>query len=454
MSATTVTPPDQLNKRRAIFGGAIGTVTEYYDFAIYGLLTPTIASQFFPTEDPTAALLSTFVVFAVGFLFRPIGGIIFGYIGDRCGRMRALTAAILLMSAATMAIGLLPTFASVGLLSPLLLVVCRCLQSMSNGGELAGATSYLAESAPRNKRARYASAVTISSAIPTVIAVIVILAVSTIAGEAFATWGWRVPFLLAAPLGLVGLYLRMRLAEPEVFTEMKASGNAQRNPLITGFRTQWRKMILIFLGAAVTASAYYIFSTYMVTYMTTNLGVSRNNSLFINGGATVIFCVALFLWARAADKIGRRPVLMTGLTALVVLGVPAFMMMQSGNLALVVVGQVLFGLCLSPVSGVMPVLAAELFPTSVRYSCNAMSYNLAYTIFGGTAPFVAVWLVSTTGLLVSPGIYASVIALVAAVVLFAFLKETKDSHLEQGIASDEASFVGSVQEDSKLGDAV
>ncbi|MBL1118121.1 MFS transporter [Streptomyces sp. 110] len=438
MTAIPSTPPGRSTNRRTVFGATVGTLTEYYDFAIYGLMAPTIASQFFPKADPKAALLSTFVVFALGFLFRPLGGFIFGYLGDKFGRTKALTSAILLMAATTTAIGLLPTYAGVGLLSPVLLLVCRCLQSVSNGGEFAGATSYLAESAPRGKRATFVSAVTVSSAIPAVLGAIVILTISVLLDDdAFTAWGWRIPFLLGAPLGLIGLYVRLRLAEPEVFTEMKAAGVAPRNPLLTGLRTQWRKMLLVFCAAAVTASSFYILNSYMVTYTETELGFSRNASLFMNSTAIVIFCAAVLLGGRAADRFGRRPVIMTGLVALVVLGVPAFLLMQTGHLAGVLLGQTIFGLCIAPVSGVVPALSAELFPTSVRYSCNSMSYNLAYTVFAGTAPFVAAWLVSLTGLLVSPAIYASSIALISGVIVFRFLKETGGTTLEQGVDTDE-----------------
>lgn len=289
-TVTILTPTDRHTRRRGLIGGAIGTVTEYYDLAIYALLAPTIASLFFPGGDPAAAILSTFVIFAVGFLFRPLGGLIFGYIGDKVGRTRAMSTAILLMAAATTAIGVLPTYSSVGLLAPALLLFCRCVQSISNGGEFAGATPYLAESAPRNMRATYVSTITVSSAIPVVIAALVIMTVSLLMDDAaFAAWGWRIPFLLAAPLGVVGLYLRLRLEDPEVFTQMKATGGSVRNPLLTGIRTQWRKMLLVFAGTAVTASSYYMVSSYMVTYTQSQLGLSRTTALVINGVAVVTF---------------------------------------------------------------------------------------------------------------------------------------------------------------------
>lgn len=450
--STLLTPTDRRTRRRGLIGSAIGTVTEYYDLAIYGLLAPTLASLFFPGSDPAAGILSTFLIFAVGFLFRPLGGLIFGYIGDRVGRTRAMSSAILLMAAATTAIGILPTYASVGLLAPALLLVCRCIQSISNGGEFAGATSFLAESAPQNKRATYVSTITVSSAFPAVIAALVIMTVSLLMDDAaFAAWGWRIPFLLALPLGIVGLYLRLRLEDPEIFTEMKATGEAVRNPLLTGIRTQWRKMLLVFAGTAVTASSYYIVSSYMVTYTQTQLGLSRTTALVINGVAVVIFCISLHLCARAADRYGRRPVIMTGLVAIVVLAVPSFLLMQTGAIG-VLLGQVLFVLCIAPVSGVVPVLAAELFPTAVRYSCNALSYNLASTIFAGTAPFVAAWLVGSTHLLVSPAIYASAVALIAVVVLFIFLKETHETELEQGVGGVDHQRSGSVEDGNELRD--
>ncbi|WP_433678693.1 MFS transporter [Nocardia sp. CA-119907] len=417
---------------RNVIGAAVGTLTEYYDFAIYGLVAPAIATEFFPHGNPTTATLSTFAIFALAFVTRPIGGVVFGYLGDRVGRKSVLAVSILLMAVSTAAIGVLPTYETVGLLAPVLLLICRCLQSLSVGGEFSGASSYLAETVPAHKRGTYASMVTAAAGLPFIFAIAIILPLSaSLDDAAFNSWGWRVPFLLAAPLGLFGLYIRMKLEESAAFTELKASGSAPRNPLLTGIRTQWRKMILVFCAAAVTASAYYIFSAYMVTYVTSTLHYGRDTALMINGVATAFLCAGILLAGRASDRFGRRPVIATGLAGLVILGVPSFLLLQTGSTAALLLGQTVFALCIAPVTAVVPTLASELFPTSVRYSCNALSYNLAYTVFGGTAPFIAAWLISTTSLKIAPAIYASTIAFLGAIVILGRLKETRGTALHQ-----------------------
>ncbi|MER6532036.1 MFS transporter [Streptomyces sp. NPDC001508] len=422
--------PAPANARRNIVGACIGTFTEYYDIGIYALVAPSIATSFFPHGNPTAATLNTFAIFALGFLARPLGGILFGFLGDRIGRTRTLAAAILLMAASTVAIGVLPTWETAGVLAPLLLLVCRVVQSISVGGEFSGATSYLIETTEPRKRGTVIGILNSSVAIPFIVSIGVVFGISAaLSDAAFNSWGWRIPFLLAAPLGIIGLYLRLRLKESAAFTEMKENGAEPGNPLMTGIRTQWRKMLLLFCAAAVTASSYYILSAYMVTYTTTTLGYARETALLVNGAATVFFAASIILGGFAADRFGRRPVILTGLVGLICLGIPSFLLVTAGHAALAVLGQITFAICMGPVSTTVFILAGELFPTPVRYTCNAVSYNFAYAIFGGSAPFVATWLIDITDLKIAPALYTTSIATVSIVILAIFLKETREAEL-------------------------
>lgn len=417
--------------RRNIVGACIGTFTEYYDSGLYALVAPTIATQFFPKENPTAALLSTFAIFALGFLTRPLGAVLFGQLGDRLGRTRAMTLAILLMAAATVGIGVLPTWEAVGVLAPILLLLCRVTQSISVGGEFSGATSYLLETTDPRKRGFVIGILNASVAFPFFVCIGVVYGLSAALAEAsFDSWGWRIPFLLATPLGLVGLYLRMKLEESEAFEQMKAKGRDIGSPLRTGIRTQWRKMLLLFAAAAVTASSYYIFSAYMVTYLTTNLHYSRSAALLMNGTAQLFFALSIIVGGLAADRFGRRPVILTGMISLICLGIPSFLLVTTGHILLALLGQIVFALCLGLISTTVFILAGELFPTPVRYTCNAVSYNTAYAVFGGSAPFMAAWLIDITDQNIAPAVYTTVIASISIIILSIFLRETRGTSLD------------------------
>ena len=262
--------------RKAITGASIGNAVEWFDFAIYGFLATIIAANFFPSDDDTAALLKTFAIFAAAFFLRPLGGLVFGPLGDRIGRQRVLAVVILLMSGATLAIGLLPTYHSIGLAAPLLLLVFRCLQGFSAGGEYGGGATYLAEYAPDERRGLVVTFIVWSGVLGFLLgSVTVTVLQAALPADAMASYGWRIPFLLAAPLGLVGLYIRLRLDDTPEFTELRAENKVAKQPLREAFRTSWRAILAVFGLFLIFNVGYYVVFTFLPNYLIKPLVTAR-----------------------------------------------------------------------------------------------------------------------------------------------------------------------------------
>ncbi|WP_434771538.1 MFS transporter [Pseudomonas entomophila] len=413
MSTLHDVPPATL--RRVIAAAAVGNFVEWFDFAVYGFLATLIASQFFASGDASVALLKTFAVFAVAFALRPLGGIVFGALGDRLGRKRILSLTILLMAGSTTLIGLLPTYASIGILAPILLTLARCIQGFSAGGEYAGACAYLMEHAPRERRAFYGSFVPVSTFSAFACAAVLAYGLeASLSSEAMASWGWRIPFLIAAPLGIVGLYLRWRMEETPAFREAMSEGKvAEHSPLKDTLRHHGRAMRNLGAFISLTALSFYMFTTYFSTYLQLVGHLTRAQSLLVSTVALLFAALACPLAGAFSDRVGRRKTI--GFTCLwVMLCVfPAYWLASSGSVAAAIVGVVLLaiGALLSGV--VTAALLSETFPTRTRYTASAITYNVAYTLFGGTAPLVATWLISATGSSLAPAFYLVVIALVA-----------------------------------------
>ncbi|PKW16629.1 MFS transporter [Saccharopolyspora spinosa] len=417
---------------RALLTGVSGTFVEYYDFAVYGLVAPVIATQFFPTGDSLSALLATFGIFAIGFVGRPLGGIVFGHFGDKVGRRNVLSVAIIMMTACTVLVGLLPAYSTIGIAAPLLLLALRLIQNFSVGGEFSGASAFVVEHAPPERRGVHGASINISSVFPFVAAIALVLPFSAILSDTqFAAWGWRIPFLLAGPLGIIGLYLRLKVEETPAYQQAKQQGNLERLPVVTALRTQYRRILLLFVSAAVSGISFYMLSSYMVTHLTKELGFGRTPALLINAAAVLAFCVAGLVYARISDKIGRKPVTLVSHAAVVILAVPSFVLMAVGNVFTATIGQCLFAISLAGLSVMTTVISVELFPPQVRYSSNALGYQGAYMIFAGTAPFLSTWLVGITGSSLAPAVYVSTAALISFCVLAALLPETRSAPLSE-----------------------
>ncbi|MFV3382396.1 MULTISPECIES: MFS transporter [Pseudomonas] len=420
--------------RRVIAASAIGNFVEWFDFAVYGFLATLIASLFFTGEDASVALLKTFAVFAVAFALRPLGGIVFGALGDRLGRKRILSLTILLMAGSTTLIGLLPTYASIGLAAPLLLTLARCLQGFSAGGEYAGACAYLMEHAPQDKRAFYGSFVPVSTFSAFACAAVIAYTLeASLTAEAMSSWGWRVPFLIAAPLGLVGLYLRWRMEETPAFREAMAEGKEHsHSPLKETLRHHGRAIRNLGAFISLTALSFYMFTTYFSTYLQMVGNLTRAQSLLVTTVALLFAAVGCPLAGAFSDRVGRRKTI--GFTCLWVMVAvfPAYWLASSGSMSGALLGVILLavGALLSGV--VTAALLSESFPTRTRYTASAITYNVAYTLFGGTAPLMATWLISQTGSSLAPAFYLVVIALVALVGGLALPETSRISLHEDG----------------------
>lgn len=400
--------------RKVIVAAAIGNFVEWFDFAVYGFLATAIAQQFFPSTDASAGLLKTFAVFAVAFAFRPLGGVFFGMLGDRVGRKKTLAFTILLMAGATTLIGLLPTYAAIGVMAPILLTIIRCAQGFSAGGEYAGACAYLMEHAPQHKRAWYGSFVPVSTFSAFAAAAIMAYALeASLSAEAMSSWGWRLPFLIAAPLGLVGLYLRWRLGETPAFQAVAKEHAVAHSPLKDTLRNHGAAICCLGAFVSLTALSFYMFTTYFATYLQTAGGLSRATALLVSLIALVFAAAICPLAGAFSDRVGRRMTVLSTCGLLIVVVYPSFLMASSGSFVASIIGVMLLAIGAVLCGVVTAALLSETFPTRTRYTASAITYNMAYTIFGGTAPLMATWLISTTGSNLSPAFYLIVIALMA-----------------------------------------
>ena len=415
MNETISVSPATLRKVTA--AAAVGNFVEWFDFAVYGFLATIIAKQFFASDDPNAALLQTFAVFAVAFALRPLGGIVFGAMGDRLGRKRVLSITVLMMAGATTVIGLLPTYASIGLLAPVLLTLTRCVQGFSAGGEYAGACAYVMEHAPNHRRGWYGSFLPVStfSAFASA-AVIAYLLDASLSPEAMAQWGWRVPFLVAAPLGVIGLYLRWRMEETPAFRQaMAEQKESEHSPLRETLAQQKGTMLRLGAFISLTALSFYMFTTYFATYLQVVGHLSRAQALMVSTIALLFAAGACPAAGAFTDRFGRRRTI--GVTCLwvILMVFPAYWLASSGSVPAAVCGVILLAVGAVMSGVVTAALLSEVFPTRTRYTASAMTYNVAYTLFGGTAPLMATWLIGLSGSSLAPAFYLVVIALVALV---------------------------------------
>lgn len=407
---------DRQTLRRVSIAAAAGTIIEWFDFGVYGFFAPDIASTFFPSSDSIAGLLQTFAVFAVAFALRPLGGALFGSLGDRIGRNRVLALTVLLMSTATAAIGILPTYTTVGLLAPGLLVLARCVQGLSAGGEYAGACTYLVEHCEPDKRGRYASLLPAATFGAFALAASLSFALSTLLPEeALGSWGWRVAFLVAAPMGLVTFYIRRRLRESPLFEQANHTTSAPPPRIGDTLRTHWKSMLRLGGFISLTAVSFYTFSTYMTTFFRSVVGMRENVVFLSNVVALVTATLLAPVVGRICDLVGRRVTMIAGACSLGGLAVPAYLIGTGGTLGTALAAQLLLAIGAVTANVVTAVLLSELFPTRVRYTASAVTYNVSYALFGGTAPFVATALISLTDNHLSPAVYISIIAVIALI---------------------------------------
>ena len=406
--------------RKVVVASFIGTTIEWYDFFIYTTAAALVFPQlFFPSFEPLAGTLASFATYAVGFLARPLGGVIFGHYGDKIGRKAMLVTTLLIMGIATFVVGLLPTYETIGIWAPILLVVLRLLQGLGLGGEWGGAVLMAVEHSPDDKRGLNGSWPQMGVPAGLVLGTGAFAAVSAISGEAFVTWGWRVPFLLSILLIALGLYIRLAIYESPAFSRVRESGTEARMPIVDVFRT-YPKNVLLAVGSRIGIDVvFYIFAVYVLTYVSTNLGLPRNLGLIAISIAALIEIFTIPAFASLSDKIGRRPVLMAGAAFLGLWIFPFFWLLDTKSASLIILA-VIVGLSIghAAVYGTQASFYAELFGTRVRYSGASLGYQLAGIFGGALAPIVATALYAATGGPGLIGVYVAVLCLLSIVCVY------------------------------------
>ena len=411
-------------ERRIVIAGLAGNVMEWYDFGTYGFFAATIGTLFFPAHDPTVSLIASFAVFAIGFIGRPMGALIFGHIGDRSGRKRALMASVLMMAIPTMLIGLLPTHAQIGIAAPILLVVLRLFQGLAVGGEFTTSMVLLVEGAQRTRRGFVGSFAPFGAVGGMLIGSAVGAAITGyLPADAVASWGWRAAFLFGLVIGMVVLYVRRRLPPDAAIV---AIAEARHSPVVTAFKTQWRTILKI-IGTILTLGiGFYLNFVYLSTWLVQYTHISHAEALALNCLGLALQLPLLPLAGALADRIGAKVVLLLSAIGFAVLSWPLYVLISQGTIAAIIGGQAVLALLQSGISGAVPAFMVEALPKHVR--CTALSFgqNLAMACFGGTVPMVAVALISATSYPLAPALYLAAAGVVSfAVVLFTHaLEET------------------------------
>ncbi|GAB6171022.1 MFS transporter [Paradesulfitobacterium aromaticivorans] len=415
---------------KAVSAGAVGNVMEWFDYGIYGTLAPIIASIFFPNNDPLASLLLTFVVFGVGFVMRPLGAVIFGYIGDKYGRKNALSLTILIMAFSTFSIGLIPSYATIGFVAPLLLTLARLLQGISTGGEWGGSTSFIVEYANDNRRGFYGSWQQVSTIGGLMLGSLTgLILTNVLAKEALHSWGWRLPFIFGIVLGIIGWYMRVKLEDTPAYQKVEESAEVVKNPITTAVRTNYKGIIQAMGMTVIWTVSFYILLTFMPSYINKILKLPLNQSLLSNFFSYILLVIFIPLMGHLSDRIGRKPLLLTSCIGFAIFTYPLFMFVSDGSFMKLVIAQLVLGLFLSMFSGAGVAFIAEIFPTNVRYTTLSIGYNIITALLGGMAPFIATFLVAATKNNLAPSFYVIGAAIVSFIAILT-LPETYNKPLK------------------------
>jgi len=436
--------------KKALGGTIVGNTMEWYDVGVFGYLITTMGPVFLPEADPTVQTLFLLGTFAATFIARPLGGVFFGWLGDKLGRQRVLAMTLMLMAASTFVIGILPGYAQIGIWAAALLVITKLVQGFSTGGEYAGATTFVSEHAPDKNRGFLASFLDMGSYLGFALgAALVSVLQLTLGQETMEDWGWRLPFLLAGPLGIIAIYFRMKIEESPAFqASLDAQETALKDPSFIAddsipkgplaiFKNYWRGILLAMILVAAANTVGYALTSYMPTYLTSTMGYDELHGTLLTIPILVIMACCIPLTGRLSDKIGRRPVLWMGSISTVVFAIPAFLLIGAGSVWTTLAGLALIAL---PVTFYVANLASALpalFPTASRYGAMGIAYNFAVAIFGGTTPFIIAALIAGTGNDMMPAYYLMLTSFIGGISIF-WLKESANRPLPGSMPSVES----------------
>jgi len=399
---------------KPVLAGVVGNIMEWYDFALFGYFAAILGALYFPSGDPSAELIKTYGVFAASFVMRPVGAVVFGHLGDRLGRKRALELSVGVMAIPTFLLGLLPTYAQVGIAASIALTLLRLLQGVSVGGEYTSSFSFVIEHAPADRRGLHGALTTTGAIVGILLGSLVsALTLQTLTPQQAQSWGFRVPFLFGVVVGGVGLYIRSQLHETPSYERMKAEGNIARSPIREALANNPRQifatMTMYWLGAA----GFYVIFFNLVAYLPQVVGTPREEAQLLNSIALLVLIVTLPTAAYVSDRIGRRPVLLVGCTAMFFAVVPLFWLLNRGGFGNLLVAHIalaiLCGLAMAPI----PAAVTELFPARTRFSGLSIGYNASLALFGGTSPMISTYLVKLTGDTIAPAYYLAFAALMS-----------------------------------------
>ncbi|MGH1052158.1 MFS transporter [Bacillus cytotoxicus] len=383
-------------QKRALIASLIGSSIEWFDFFLYGTAAALVFNKlFFVNEDPLIALMLSYLSFGIPFFIRPLGGIIFSHIGDKIGRKKTLVLTLSLMGGATVCIGLLPSYETIGILAPILLILLRIIQGLGIGGEWGGALLLAVEYAPKDKKGFFGSIPQTGVTIGMLLGTAAISFMTMISGDNFVTWGWRVPFILSAVLVFIGLWIRNGLDETPDFKKAKESGNIAKLPIVDTLRYHW-KSVLSATGAKVAETGpFYIFSTFIVSYGTLQLKLPHTTVLNAVTIAMLITTIMIPLMGKLSDTIGRKKMYIWGTVAILLYAFPYFFLLNQGTSFSIIIATVIgLGILWAPVTAVLGTLFSEIFSTQVRYTGVTLGYQLGAALAGGTAPMIAAYLMN------------------------------------------------------------
>lgn len=421
------TQPNALPHKRTIIASTVAIILEWYSFSIFGFYALILSKLFFPFADETTAILSTFMIFALSFLFRPLGSVIIASIGDRIGRKNAFILTVIFMTFPTVLIGLLPTYESIGISATVLLIILRIGQALSVGGERSATISLFTELAPPHLKGLYGSMSLFGTTSGILLASAVCgLVSSSMSPEELFSWGWRIPFLLGAASGIAALFLRKIVEESKIFTNLVDSGGVSKSPIKESLKQHWRAVLIVLSATVMFAVSFYLIFIYIITFSIRFGNMSISQILNINTMNLAIITLFLPISAYLSDRIGRKPSLITGCAGMIVVGFFLFTTFSGDSLTHKIIVQLIGGLFMVLFAGAFAPFMVESFPTRVRMSGISLGNVIGFSVFGGSAPLVASYLISNTGIVNAPGIYLAVCSVISLIAVLTITETYKN----------------------------